>query len=474
MGNKQVAENIIYNIFRTAITIIYPVITFSYITRIISVESIGKVNYAKNLVTYFCLAASLGINYYGTREGARVLKQDKTKFSVLFWEIIIINICTTTVSFGFWIFTMVWNPNLMDYRFLLVINSASIILGGLSCEWVLCSVEKYKFIAIRTLLIQLCCLTGIFVCIRTEEDYFKYAIFLVVSGYGSSVFNWIFIKKNKLVEKIEWKKIRIKRHLKPILILFTMLITIDLYTLMDTTMLGALKGDWSVGIYSAAIKVPRLVNSMIAAVGTVLVPRLSYYYEIDQDKFNKIVEKAMQFVFMITIPCAIGVFGMAEEIILLLCGERYKLAVITLRILTPLILIIPISVLFNNQIFIPMKKEIYVLQSTCAGAFVNLVSNLILIPRFSENGAAIGSVLAEFVVMLVCLWHVKKKLKVDYMSKKYIKCVLIGSSIIPIIIIAKILISFFVLRLLFCIIACSIIFLFLSRTAVKQLINEKY
>lgn len=453
MKDSVVKENIIFNVIKTIVNVVIPIVMFMYVTRVISVEGLGKVTFAKNYTSYFCLIATLGISYYSIREAARI-REDKKQFSLFFWEIFIINLITTTFAFFIFFISVLFVAPLQKYTVLLYIDSWSIILSGMSCEWVLGAIEKYKFIAIRTIFMQLICLSFVFIFVKDENDYLVYAILLMVSSYFPTIINIIYIVRNDIIDKVRIRELKIQNHLKPVIILFAMLLSIDLYTLLDTTMLGFIKGDWSVGIYSVAIKVPRLVNSIIASVGAVLVPRLSYYFEKDKKEFDLLIWKAIRFVYMITVPCAIGLFLLSDEVILLFGGAKYETAGITLRILSIIIFIIPVTVLFNNQIFIPMRKEILVLKSTCIGAFTNIIVNLLFIPLMAENGAAIGSVFAELVVMCVCLYNVKKELMINGLFKMYITLFIKSSIIIFPIIISKLLISNYIL--------CIIISIFVS------------
>ena len=244
------------------------------------------------------------------------------------------------------------------------------------------------------------------------------------STNGANIFNWIYIFRRKIISKIHARELDIKKHLKPVFILFAMLVSIDLYTMLDTTMLGFIKGDYAVGIYNASIKIPRLANSVIASVGAVLVPRLSYYYDKDIVKFEKLINKSQEFIIFITVPAFLGIVMMSSEMIVVFAGEQYMDAFVTTRILAPIVLIIPISVLFNNQVFIPMRKEIFVLKSTCVGAVINLTLNIALIPILAENGASIATVAAELSVMLVCTYHVKRELNTQNVRQKYLRAII--------------------------------------------------
>ena len=420
---KKVKQNIIFNIIRTLFSVAYPIIVFTYVARILNVDDMGRVTFARNLVAYFSLLASLGVSYYGIRESARII-DDKYEFSKFFWEISIINTVTTVISYVL-LFVMIFTiGRLAEYRILLLINSVNLILCGFSNEWVLGAREEYKYMSVRSILIQMFCMIAILILIRTREDYIKYSIILVFSTNGANIFNWIYIFRRKIISKIHARELDIKKHLKPVFILFAMLVSIDLYTMLDTTMLGFIKGDYAVGIYNASIKIPRLANSVIASVGAVLVPRLSYYYDKDIVKFEKLINKSQEFIIFITVPAFLGIVMMSSEMIVVFAGEQYMDAFVTTRILAPIVLIIPISVLFNNQVFIPMRKEIFVLKSTCVGAVINLTLNIALIPILAENGASIATVAAELSVMLVCTYHVKRELYTQNVRQKYLRAII--------------------------------------------------
>lgn len=469
--SESIKGNIVFNVTRTFLSVLYPMLTFMYVTRVLSVDGLGQVHFVKNLTAYFCLAASLGISYYGVREGAKL--KDKDEFSKLFWEILSINIVATTLSTICFITTAFITPSLADYKSLMLLNIMSVVLNGLSCEWVLTSKEKYKTLALSSMFIQAICLIGMFIIIREEDDVIPYALVLIISSYAIAFFNWINIARFKLVNRVKIKELNLCRHLKPVFLMFAMLISIDIFTMLDTTMIGFIKGDYSVGIYSAAIKMPRLINSVIASVGAVLVPRLSYYYEFDRINFMKYVNYAMEFVFFATIPCAVFLFFMADDITLLICGSKYVDSIQTVRLLSPITLIIPISVLFNNQVFIPMRLERYVFQSVTVGALVNIIANSFLIPFYGHNGAAIASVLAEFVVMSICLLHVKKELKIDSILAKYSKKLLKSIPLIVVLVISRLLIEGGVVRLIISMACFGVMLLILNRQEMLLFIKNK-
>ena len=215
-----------------------------------------------------------------------------------------------------------------------------------------------------------------------------------------------FINARKYVEFRRFDHYEIKKHLSPLFWLFALVISMELYTVLDSTMLGFIQGDAAVGRYTAAVKVNKMVITLISAVGTVLIPRLSFYIGRGENaKIKILVDKAYNYMFLLSIPAAVGLFVLSKEIILLFSGAEFSSASFTMKLLTPIVLTIPFSVATNQQMLVPMGHEKLMLFATSLGAVTNLICNAILIPRFAENGAAVATVLAETVVAVVSFFN---------------------------------------------------------------------
>lgn len=406
VGKKSLVKNGIFNIIKTFSSIVFPVVTFAYASRILGDTGIGQVNFTKSIISYFTMIAMLGMKYYGTREGAK-LRDDPVRFSRFSQEMLIINGCTTVFAYLLLILAMLTVPKLQGYKTLLLVNSLAILLQGMGMEWMYQAVEEYRYIALRSVLFQGISFVALFLFVRKPEDVVSYAVIHLLASSGSYVLN--FINARKYIRFQRFDHYEIKKHLRPLLWLFAMAVSIELYTVLDSTMLGFLQGDAAVGRYTAAVKVNKMMNTLITAAGAVMIPRFSYYiHNKEHEKVKSLVASVYNFVFMLSIPIAIGLFLFSDEIILLFSGEGFASAGFTMRLLTPIVVIIPFSIVANLQIFVPMEREKLILQSTLAGAVTNFTFNMFLIPRFAENGAAAATVLAEFVVTAVCFWNIGK------------------------------------------------------------------
>lgn len=427
---KSLVQNFVFNAIKTLNSILFPVLTFMYSARILGVDGVGRVNFAKSIITYFTMIAMLGMNYYGTREAAK-LRDDREKLSQFCTEMLIINGCTTLLAYALLAVAIAFMPQLRGYGALLLVCSAAIALQGMGMEWLYQAMEEYRYIAMRSVLFQIGALIAMFLFVREANDVIPYAVITLIASSGSYILN--FINARKYIHFSRHAQVRIRRHLKPLLWLFAMAVSIELYTVLDTTMLGFLKGDRAVGLYTAAIKVERMVNSLITSVGMVLIPRLSFY--IGQGEYQKtdgLMDKAYNYVFMLSIPASIGLYALSDDIILLFSGSQFAPAGFTMRLLTPIVILIPFSVMTNQQAFVPMGKEKLILLSTSVGAVVNFTLNMLLIPCWAENGAAAATVLAEAAVALVCFLNGNRQFHVKRFFKNYYQYWL-AAGVIPIV-----------------------------------------
>ena len=395
MQVPSLKKNVALNVTKTLFSLIFPLITFPYASRILLPDGIGKVNFARAVIEYFVLIATLGISVYGIREAAK-MRDDKVRLSKITKELFIINIVSTLFAYILLAFAMLCVPKLSSYRALLCVISATILFTALGLDWLYTAVEDFEYITKRYIFFNALSLVLLFVFVKEQKDYLWYASISVFANVGSNILNFIHSRKYidfSIVHQLEFKK-----HLKPVCVLFAMAIAIKVYTVLDTTMLGFLCNDWQVGIYTAAIKIDKIILSLVVAACAVLLPRLSYYSENDVEKFNKLAYKGLDILLMVSVPCCIGLFLLSYHIIMLLSGEHYIESVPVMRIMNPIILIIGMSNFIGMQLFMPLRKERYTLYSVVCGAVFNFILNLILIPRYQALGAAISTLCAEAVV----------------------------------------------------------------------------
>ena len=408
MRIRSVKFNFIMNFLLTASSIIFPLITFPYVSRVLQAAGNGKVAFAAAVLTYFTMFASLGIPTYGIRVCAQV-RDDKEKLSRTVQELLIINTVTMVIVYAVFAVMIFIVPEFAKEKELLFINSITMVLNVFGVSWLYSALEQYAYITVCSLTFKVISIVMMFAWVKNPGDYIIYGAITVFASAGSYVLN--FINLHKYVTLRKKGSYNFKRHLKPIGIFFAMSAATSVYTNLDVVMIQFIKDETEVGYYNAAIKVKTILVSLITSLGTVLLPRLSFYVkQKDQDAFQKTIVKAFNFVFILASSVMVYFMIFARETILTLSGSEYLPSILPMILLMPTVLFIGLSNITGIQILTPLGREKEVLISIVCGAVVDFVLNLILIAKYGAAGAAFATLLAELVVLVVQCVYLKDTL----------------------------------------------------------------
>lgn len=418
--NKQVSvkKNFIMNAILTMSSFIFPLITFPYVSTILSPSGYGVVQFALSVVTYFTMISQLGIPTYGIRACAQV-RDDKEALSRTVHELLFISIIMSFISYILFFIALFTIPRLEQEKVLFFIVSFSILFSCIGMEWLYKGLEQYSYITYRSLFFKIIGIVLMFLFIHSKEDYVFYGFIAVFSGFASNIMN--LINSRKYIQYKNLGDYHFKKHLKPIGIFFAMSVATTVYTHLDSVMLGFMKTDSDVGYYNAAIRIKVILVSVVTSLGAVLLPRASYYYENDDFKaFENITKKALTFVLLLAIPLMIYFILFAREGIYFLSSGEYTNSIQPMQILMPTLLLIGLTNIMGIQILVPIGKEKYVLYSVFAGAITDFIINLILIPSMAASGAAMGTLIAEFMVWVVQIYFTKEYVGEVYKKFHYI------------------------------------------------------
>lgn len=407
--NKSLKLNFFMNVMLTMSSFIFPLITFPYVSRILLPVGTGKVSFATSIVTYFSMFAQLGIPTYGIRVCATV-RDDRKKLSKVAQELLIINLVMCILSYAVLFIAIFTVPRLKEEKNLYIILSFTIILTSIGMEWLYKALEQYTYITMRSVFFKFVALVAMFLLVHKQEDYILYGGITIMAASASNVLNLVNV--HKYIDLKPIGNYDFKRHIKPIVIFFAMSCATTIYTNLDTVMLGFMATDADVGYYNASVKIKSILVSVVTSLGAVLLPRASYYIQQGELKqFRRITSKALTFVFLIATPLMVYFIYFAKEGIYFLSGSSYESAVVPMQLIMPTLLLIGITNILGIQMLIPMGKEKVVLYSEIWGAVVDVIINAILIPKYASVGAAIGTLIAEFVVFVVQFRFLKDEVK---------------------------------------------------------------
>lgn len=432
---KSVKFNMVMNAILTMSNIIFPLITFPYVSRILMPDGMGKISFATSIVAYFSMLAQLGIPTYGIRTCARI-RDDRNKLSATVCELLLLNAVTLVIAYTAFIVCLCAIPKLRAERNLLVIMSVTIVLNAIGVEWLYKALEQYAYITIRSLVFKIIALAAMFLLIHRPEDYVVYGGISIFAASASNVMN--FVNLGRLISfKRNGEKYNLKKHIKPMLVFFWVSVAATIYTNLDNVMLGFMNTDTEVGYYSSAVKVKTILIGLVTSASVVLLPRVSNYLEKGKrEEFNQVLNKTMRLIIIMAVPLTIYFIFFAKESITFLSGKEFEGAIVPMMIIMPTLLFIGMTNLIGIQMMVPLGREKQVFRSEVWGAVIDFVINLFLIPGYGAAGAAIGTVVAELAVLIVQLIYTGKDVKVIFSDMPWVKiiaaCVVAGAVAVPV------------------------------------------
>lgn len=419
---KSIAKNYIYNLIYQMLTILLPLVTTPYLSRVLGAENIGIYGYTISIVTYFILFGTLGVSMYGQREIA-YKQSDKAARSKAFWEIIILR--TITLSISILLFYLIYGRTgeyAVYYRILII----QLVANLFDISWLFQGIEKFDKTVVRNLIVKLLSLVLIFVVIKTPEDLWKYFAIYVGAELLGNMTLWLYLPK--YLEKINVKTLEIKKHIKPVIALFVPQIAIQIYTVLDKTMIGKITGDMvEVGYYEQAQKIVKATLTVTTALQTVMNSRIANAYATKNEKeVKECLEKSFNFIWLITVPMVFGLIAVATKFVPWYYGEGFEGVTNILIVTAPILIAMGISGVTGTQYLVQIGKQKEFTISVICGAITNVIFNIILIHFFNGVGAAMASVIAEIVIALVQLKYFKDQFKITEILKLGTKCVISG------------------------------------------------
>lgn len=400
MKLKSVKVNALLNVIRQCMTIIFPLITIPYVTRVIGVENYGKINFGNSVISYFTLIAEFGISTYAVLEGSR-LKKRESELMQFSNEAFSVNLLTTVFSYMVLFLTIALIPQVRVYGFLLLIQALPIVFTALGIDWFNIISEDFLYTTVRYIVVQCLSLVMLFIFVKHESDYLLYALIISGSNIGGKIVNLLYIRRKYIKIKFVLK-MNFFKHLKRMSVFFANSLAISIYVNADLTLLTIFKGDVATGIYSISVKIYTIIKQVLAAIISVLIPRVSFYIgEQMMDEYAKLLTKAVHILVLMMLPAIIGVFVFAKSIVYIIGGNDFILGADSLRILSLAIFAGLLSSLMISAVLLPNKQEKYVLKTTIFAAIFNIIANFILIPLYSYLGAAITTLFAEIIVLVL-------------------------------------------------------------------------
>ena len=397
----KVIKNYLYNLSYQILTIILPIITVPYVTRIFTSEDLGSYGFYYSIVSYFSLFAMLGIGIYGTKQIAAARDVSST-----FWNIYAIQLIASLLALFVYVITLVSIPKMSGM--VPIILGIVLLTKMIDISWLFTGKEDFKKITLRNTMVKVAGVISIFTFIKSSEDLYLYIFLIVIFDFLGQFVMWIpakkFIKRPSFDTKI------IKKNLHPIVLLFLPQVAISLYVVLDRTLLGLLGSYSDVGIYEQGQKLTSILLTVVSSLGAVMLPRVA---NLLSERKEKEAQNMVRFSFilynLIIFPMIFGLIAINEIFVKLFLGQNFQDVKYVLYIIVFNIMFIGWTNILGYQVLVVRNKNKEFMLSTTIPAIVSVAVNITVIPFFGYIGASITSVVVEFLVFAI-QWYYSRNI----------------------------------------------------------------
>lgn len=394
--SKSITKNLIYNILLQIVTLAVPLITTPYISRVLGKEGVGTYSYTYSIVQYFIIIGTLGIAMYGNRSIAYV-RDDKKCMSKTFWAITILKFITCGISYILFLIFFCFNSK---YSYLYTIQSINIIGAMFDISWFYMGLEDFKKTVTRNIMVKFLGVISIFLFVNDKNDIIIYAAITAIMALLGNIVMWLYLPKLLCKTRVKIKDV--VNHVIPTIKLFIPQVAIQIYSILDKTMLGVMTTTSEVGLYEQSQKIVKMVLAVVTSLGVVMMPRMSNIFANgDNEKMKEYLNLSLIGVACVSIPMSFGLAAISNEFVPWFFGKDFNAVSILMVLLTPILFLISMNTVLGTQQLLPSNRNKEFTISVTVGAILNVVFNIVLIPKYHAIGACISSVVAEFFVTLI-------------------------------------------------------------------------
>lgn len=432
MRQRSIKINALLNVIRQSMSIVFPLITYPYVSRVLGADNLGRYSFSDSIVQIVITVSLIGIPTYAVREGSMIRNSEK-EIQKFCSEVFTIHCISVFFSYAL-LLVLVFSVKRLriEYTFILIL-SINIMSRCIGRDWINTIYEEYLYISLRFIAIHVISLLLILTLVKEKEDLAVYVAIMAFSEFMGNILNLYYTKK-KIPYRLSFSK-DLFRHIKPILILFCSSIATTIYIRSDITILGFLRPDSDIGVYTVSSKIYTIVKSILNAVITVSIPRLSFYLgdgsRQAEEKYNELLNHLRNVLILLLFPATAGLFCLSNDAMCLVGGVGFQWGGTSLRILCVAMVFAVLGCFFAHAVLIVNRQEKVFFKATFISALLNISLNFVLIPSMGINGAALTTMLSELCIMIFCGFSANEYFKNDraklyrYLIPTLAECILI-------------------------------------------------
>lgn len=423
MDNPSIKKNVIISTLYQILLVITPLITAPYISRVIGADGIGAYSYTSSIQVYFSLFAALGTAEYGLREISRA-RMNVEKRSRLFWEIELVSVLTSVFILLLWGIFICFQHQYFTMYLILTLNIFNTMLD---ISWFFNGLEQFQYTVTKNAIVKVVGVVLILLFVKSPKDTDLYVFIMTASTLLGTMSMWLSLHKFVIKTKINLSSL--KKHFHETAIYFIPTIATSIYTSMDKTLIGLITHSAAENAYyEQATKIINLVKALtFTSVNAVLGARISFlFFQEKYSEIKKNIHLSIDYVMFIGVGICFGLISISNTFVPVFFGSGWGKVVLILQLFSPQVIIIGISNCLGSQYYTPAglrkKSAMYII----IGAIVNLILNLILIPKFASAGATFASIIAELTISILYLKNSDGYLDIKFLGHILWKKVIAG------------------------------------------------
>jgi O-antigen/teichoic acid export membrane protein len=371
-----------------------PLIVFPAMVRALGPPAYGKLGFAMAISGFFGLVAAPGFSAYASREAAK----DSERVDFLVKHVLGARIAFAVVSYALLIvFALAFAPHDFTTRLLIVLSGTALLINSIDVQWIFTARSRMWMVALRGTVGQLIYAALILTLVRRPSDVWIVPVASAVSLLAGALLIWLPARREY---HIPWPVISpsLWRGFLPVCLIMGLASMMSMiYDQLDTVMLRYMRSEMELGMYVASYRMMTIAMSFTPILGQVFFPLLSETTGQDHENEQRYLRWLGQATVGLALPIATGGFILAQPLTRLVLGPQYSTAGTLFRWLMLTIVAGPLASYFGSQL-IPIAREKKYLQAVVAGAAVNVVLNLFLIPRYGAVAAAFTTAASQAAV----------------------------------------------------------------------------
>ena len=415
----KVIKNYLYNLSYQILTIILPIITVPYVTRIFTSEDLGNYGFYNSIVSYFSLFAMLGIGIYGTKQIAAA-----SDVNSAFWNIYAIQLIASILAISVYVIAIFSIPQMRGI--IPLILGIVLFTKMLDISWLFAGKEDFKKITLRNTVVKVTGVISIFTFIKSSEDLYLYVFLIVIFDFLGQFVMWIPAKK--FIKRPSFNMKIMKKNLHPIVLLFLPQVAISLYAVLDRTLLGLLGSYSDVGIYEQGQKLISILLTVVSSLGTVMVPRVAnLLFERKDKEAQNMVKFSFILYNLIIFPMIFGLIAVNEVFVKFFLGKNFQDVKYVLYIIVFNIMFVGWTNILGYQVLVVRNKNKEFMLSTTIPAFVSVAVNIAVIPLFGYIGASITAVIVELLAFTIQWYYCRNIINKNLLFNKDLVKIILSS-----------------------------------------------